>query len=75
MEIIVNKTEWLRSIRRGETKVGLLDSPKDCSSMSVIIYRWNIDEGKARGIKISAIYDRPNGIVTIKANKISSYEQ
>ena len=75
MEKIENKMEWLRSIRRGETKSGRVDTPKDCTTMSVLIYRWNIEEGPARGIRITATYDRPNCIITITANRISSYSE
>ena len=75
MDIIENKTKWLRSLKRGETKVGRLASSKECTTMSVLIYRWNIDEGASKGIRISATYDRKNCIVTITGNVIDSYKE
>lgn len=63
---------WIRSIRQGETKTGLLSNPKECSTMSVLIYRWNIEEGHTRGIRITAQYDRVNCLITITGNKISA---
>ena len=74
MDIIENKTKWLRSLKRGETKVGRLASSKECTSLSVLIYRWNIDEGASKGIRITASYDRKNCIVTITGNVIESYD-
>lgn len=65
MNLIVDKTQWLRSIKRGETKTGRVEKPKDCSTMSVLIYRWNLEEGRSRGIRITAKYDRLNCLVTI----------
>ena len=73
MEFIENKTKWLRSLKRGETKVGRLASSKECTSLSVLIYRWNIDEGASKGIRITASYDRKNCIVTITGNVIEGY--
>ena len=73
MDIIENKTKWLRSLKRGETKVGCLASSKECTTMSVLIYRWDIDEGASKGIRISASYDRRNCLVTITGNVIDSY--
>jgi hypothetical protein len=75
MEKIENKMEWLRSIRRGETKTGVLDTPKDCTTMSVLIYRWNIEEGPSRGIRITAAYDRPNCQITITGNKVPTLRE
>lgn len=75
MDIIENKTKWLRSLKRGETKVGRLASSKECTTMSVLIYRWNIDEGASKGIRISASYDRRNCLVTITGNVIDSYNE
>ncbi len=43
--------------------------------MSVLIYRWNIDEGASKGIRISASYDRRNCLVTITGNVIDSYKE
>lgn len=75
METIMNKMDWIRSIQRGETKTGRLSSPKECSTMSVLIYRWNIEEGLGRGIRISACYDRANSTITITGNKISNLKE
>lgn len=71
MERISNqKLAWLRSAKRGETKTGLLDKPQECNTMSVLIYRYNLEEGLKKGIRITAKYDRTNCLITITANKI-----
>ena len=43
--------------------------------MSTIIARWNAEEGRYQGIKISAAYDKPNCTVTITANPIEVYNK
>lgn len=73
MEKIESKTEWLRSLKRGETKVGQLSSPKDCHSLSVLIARFNVEEARYKGIRVTATYDRSNSRATITANKIDFY--
>ena len=70
MEKVKSKMEWLRSIQLGETKTGIFKNPKDCNTMSVLICRWNIEEGLRKGIRISAIYDRYRSKVTITANPL-----
>ena len=66
------KLAWLRSVKRGETKTGILDKPQECNTMSVLIYRYNLEEGPRKGIRITAKYDRAKCLITITANKILS---
>ena len=73
MEKIESKTEWLRSLKRGETKVGQLSSPKECHTLSVLIARFNIEEARYKGIRITATYDKSNCRATITGNKIDFY--
>lgn len=65
-----HKLDWLRSIKCGESKVGKLKTARECNTLSVLIYRFNIEEGPIRGIRISASYDRRNCTVTITANRL-----
>lgn len=74
MEKVDKKVEWLRSIKAGEVRKGKFNTPKDCHIMSSIIARWNVEEGRYQGIRVSAKYDKPNCIVTITANPITVYE-
>ena len=73
MEKVISKMEWLRSIKRGETKIGLFESPKACHTLSTLIARYNVEEGRYRGVKITAVYDKPNSKVTITANKVEFF--
>ena len=70
MEKVKCKIEWLRSLKRGESKVGQFDSPKECHTLSTIIARYNVEEGRYQGIKISAVFNKAESQVTITANKI-----
>jgi hypothetical protein len=70
MEKVKCKIEWLRSLKCGESKVGQFDSPKECHTLSTIIARYNVEEGRYQGIKISAVYNKAESQVTITANKI-----
>lgn len=70
MEKVICKMEWLRSLNRGESKVGQFDSPKECHTLSTLIARYNVEEGRYRGIKISANYNKAESQVTITANKV-----
>lgn len=65
MEKVTEKTAWLRSLRRGESKTGQFERPKDCSVMSTLISRFNSEEGKFVGIKIHASYNRSLCQITI----------
>jgi hypothetical protein len=75
MEKIDKKVEWLRSVKPGDVKIGKFQTPKDCHIMSSIIARWNVEEGRYLGIRVSAVYDKPNSIVTITANPTEVYKQ
>lgn len=74
MEKIICKTDWLRSLKCGESKVGQFNSPKECHTLSTLISRYNIEEGRYKGVKISATYNKTESQVTITANKINIYK-
>lgn len=70
MEKVICKMEWLRSLKKGESKVGQFDSPKECHTLSTLIARYNVEEGRYRGIKITANYNKAESQVTITANNV-----
>lgn len=73
MEKVICKMDWLRSLKQGESKIGQFCSPKECHSLSTLIARYNVEEGRYKGIKISAEYNKVDSQVTITANKINVF--
>ena len=67
--------DWLRSLKLGETKTGQFKSPQECHSLSTIIARYNVAEGRFRGVKISAVYNKVDSQVTITANKVRKHKK
>lgn len=67
--------DWLRSLKLGETKTGQFESPQECHSLSTIIARYNVAEGRFRGVKISAVYNKVDSQVTITANKVRKHKK
>ena len=74
MEKVICKMDWLRSLKLGETKTGQFESPQECHSLSTIIARYNVAEGRFRGVKISAVYNKVDSQVTITANKVKKHK-
>ena len=74
MEKVICKMDWLRSLKSGETKTGQFDSPKECHSLSTLIARYNVEEGRYKGVKISAVYNKVDSQVTITANRVRIYK-
>ena len=74
MEKVICKMDWLRSLKLGETKTGQFESPQECHSLSTIIARYNVAEGRYRGVKISAVYNKVDSQVTITANKVKKHK-
>lgn len=70
MEKVICKMDWLRSLKSGESKTGQFGSPKECHTLSTLIARYNVIEGRYKGIKISAEYNKADSRVTITANKV-----
>ena len=54
MEKVICKMDWLRSLKPGETKTGQFNTPKECHTLSTLIARYNVIEGRYKGINISA---------------------
>jgi hypothetical protein len=75
MEKVICKMDWLRSLKLGETKTGQFNSPQECHSLSTIIARYNVAEGRFRGVKISAVYNKVDSQVTITANKVRKHKK
>lgn len=69
MELIKNKTEWLRKAELGQSMSGYFEDPKECNSMSVLIRRWNCNEGQKRNIRLHYQMDREVGTITVHACK------
>lgn len=59
MEIvfIVKKSEWIRSIRPGETKKGYVRRHEELDTLSTLLTRFNMTLGKERGIFVSGKRD------------------
>lgn len=55
-EPVSNPTQWFRSMRIGEIKVGKFESFGKCKSVSSMLARWNHTEGVDSGIFLSARY-------------------
>lgn len=74
MEKVICKMDWLRSLRPGESKVGQFDTPKECHTLSTLISRFNVEEGRYKGIKITATYNKADSQVRITATKVKVYK-
>ena len=74
MEKVICKMDWLRSLKCGESKTGQFETPKECHSLSTLIARYNVEEGRYKGVKISAVYNKPVSQVTITANKVKVFK-
>ena len=70
MEKVTNKVEWLRSFKKGDVRKVAIEHAKDCHRYSVLISRWNYEEGRDKGIRLSANYNSEKGYFTITANPI-----
>lgn len=57
IDLIKDKTSWLRQLRPNRARAGLLKSRGDCKSMSSTIQRWNKTEGKERECMIKHVTD------------------
>lgn len=68
-------TRWLRTFSTvGDTRKGQLESAKKCHSVSVMLSRWNVEEGRDIGIKLHAVYDKRNAQVTVTATNWNEEE-
>ena len=65
MEVIKDKTEWLRNAQYRKLAIGRLKDPGESKSMSTLIGRWNQTEGKERQIRFMSSIDREEGIVVV----------
>ena len=74
MEKVTCKMDWLRSLNCGESKTGQFETPKECHSLSTLIARYNVEEGRYKGVKISAVYNKADSQVTITAKKVNIHK-
>ena len=66
MERKILKTATFRRMRAGDPSIVLqLKSSKETNSLSVLLSRWNQDEGKEANRHIHCAYDNENGIVEL----------
>lgn len=56
-EFIEKKTEWIRSIRPGETKTGYVREHEELDTLSTLLSRFNMGLGRERGIFVSGKRD------------------
>lgn len=67
IEHITHKIAWLRTFKAGQKRTAQFNSPKDCQSLSVLLARWNWEEGRERGIRLLASYNRRLSQATVRA--------
>lgn len=65
MERIKNKTNWVRSLKEGAAKTGIVGDVRELKSMSVVISRFNEFEATERGFKIGSKRDLERKMITI----------
>ena len=63
IDLIKDKTDWLRQLRPKRAKAGLLTSKGDCKSMSSTILRWNKTEGRERDCVIKHLTDNESFVI------------
>lgn len=52
-QFIEKKTEWIRSIRPGETKTGFVREYEELDTLSTLVSRFNQGLGRDRGVKLT----------------------
>lgn len=52
-EFIERKTEWIRSIRPGETKKGFVREYEELDTLSTLTSRFNQSVGRDRGVVLT----------------------
>jgi len=73
--LIEQKTEWLRSIRLGQSLTGRVSTPKECHSFSTLLARWNVEEGAFQGIRVKGKYQAKQCLITITAVPYEDHAQ
>lgn len=71
-QFIEKKTEWIRSIRPGETKTGFVREYEDFDSLSTLVSRFNQGLGRDRGVKLTTKRNWYEKSFTIKCEKIQT---
>lgn len=72
---IKKKSEWIRSIQPGETKVGQFQSYEDLDTMSTLVSRFNQSLGKERGVVLSGKRDWYAKTYTITCRRIMEEDE
>ena len=70
MEFIERKTEWIRSIRPGETKTGYVREHEELDTLSTLLSRNNMGLGRERGVFVSGKRNWFEKSFTISCRKI-----
>ena len=73
-EFIEKKTEWIRSIRPGETKTGFVREYEELDTLSTLISRFNQGLGRDRGVFVSGKRDWFTKSFTITCRKLTENE-
>ena len=71
-EFIEKKTEWIRSIRPGETKKGFVREYEELDTLSTLASRFNQSLGRDRGVVITSKRNWYEKSFTIVCNKIQT---
>ena len=73
-EFIEKKTEWIRSIRPGETKTGFVREYEELDTLSTLVSRFNQGLGRDRGVFVSGKRDWFAKSFTITCRKLAEDE-
>ena len=76
MERKTLKTATFRRMRAGDPSIVLqLKSSKENNSLSVLLSRWNQDEGREANRHIHCAYDNENGVVELVCISYDEYRK
>ena len=76
MERKTLKTATFRRMRAGDPSIVLqLKSSKENNSLSVLLSRWNQDEGREANRHIHCAYDNENGVVELVCITYDEYRK
>lgn len=67
IEYIQHIVAWLRTFEVGQKRTAQFDSPKSCQTLSVLLARWNYEEGIEKGMRLCASYNRRLAQATVRA--------
>ena len=71
-DFIEKKTEWIHSIRPGETKTGFVREYEELDTLSTLVSRFNQSLGRDRGVVLSGKRNWYEKSFTIVCNRIQT---